>query len=423
MVFLLLLVGGGLPTLRAIAAPALTGNDAKVYDLLQSLNKIPEDQLNEKTAPAAGYLDDLSDLDGPDYASLKRVMGRADVRGPINPSLKGVLAGLLSNRFDCFKLAGNLWLAALRSPNPDTRAKARIRLVEFIQPAHIPALINLLKVPGPNVLAFEILEEVTGQHLDPSVKAWQVWWKKTHGKVDVVGHLMNDTRKTIVQAHLAPIIQARFWYLPDGVKEARVPLAKRSAEEQALIGQWDDWVAVDVKRFVEDFSEIKPLMDRLIHQPDPRVTRFLEKLSPDPAYGDYASVLLAWRKDQSGLAVIQKAYNDNASIGRALARGSLGDKTALTDLLKAVEEHRQPLSYGLMTDPLQPMEVFLRTVGIVPAEQAFELLAHQVFGLKTANTRAEKKKAFRKAEKWLHANFNSLQFDAAHGYFVLNNSR
>lgn len=397
----------------------MSGKDAKVFDVLKALNQIPQEQVSEKTAPAVTVVQTLYDLDAPDFSTLRRLLARADVRGNVNPTVKALLAGILSTRWDCYSLAGNLWLGALRSPNPDARTKARVHLVNFIQPAHIPVLINLLKTPGPNVLAFEILEEVSGQRLEPSVKSWSLWWKQTGGKADLVGHLLNTTATHLKDNPIHPFVQARFWYLPEGVEHARVAFAKRPAVEQNFITQWNEWANSDVKRYVDEFSESKPVLDRIVHQPDPRVDQFLEKLVADPAYGDYASVLLAWRRNHGALPAIGQAYTQLGTVGRALARGSLGDKTALSDLLKTIEEHREPLSYGLMDDALHSYMEFLHTVAVIPAEQAFELLSHQTFGFRAANTRNEKKKAFRKAEKWLRANLADLTFDSIHGYFSL----
>src|SRR5262249_3831152 len=162
------------------------------------------------------------------------------------------------------------------------------------------------------------------------------------------------------------------------------------------------WVNTDVKRYVEDWSAAKPVLDRLIHQPDPRVNAFLETLITDPGLGDYASVVLAWRSSAGSLPAIQTAFQTTPTVGRALARGSLGDKLALIDLLTLMERHKaEPLSYKIMDDDARLMLTTLRTVGVVSAEQAFQLLCHNNFELETAGTAKDKKKAFNKAKSWL----------------------
>jgi len=92
--------------------------------------------------------------------------------------------------------------------------KARKRLVGFIQPAHIPELIEILRTPGPNVPAYEILQEVTGKRFDPNVKVWRTWWKKSHGHVDIVGHLLKDTRDQLMAHGLPPFDQEKFLVPP-----------------------------------------------------------------------------------------------------------------------------------------------------------------------------------------------------------------
>jgi len=160
-------------------------------------------------------------------------------------------------------------------------------------------------------------------------------------------------------------------------------------------------------------------MDRITHQPDPRASRFLEQLVNDPGYGDYASVVLAWRSSAGSMPVIQAAYARQPTVGRALARGSLGDKTALRDLLKIIEKHRtQPLSFNIMDDNVRSYVQTLHTGGVIPAEQAFELLAHHVFDFDGVSTRSEKKKAVQAAERWLKNNESQLTFDRRRGYFT-----
>ena len=138
-----------LPVTLAFAepAPAAPSEDA-VLKAVQLINQIPEDQLNETSDPAFSILRTLYDQDGPDFLTLRKVLGQASVRSGLNPSAECLLAGVISQRWDTFTLSGNLYLAGLKSANADLRDKARKKLVCFIQTAHIPVLIDLLKVPG-----------------------------------------------------------------------------------------------------------------------------------------------------------------------------------------------------------------------------------------------------------------------------------
>ena len=164
------------------------------------------------------------------------------------------------------------------------------------------------------------------------------------------------------------------------------------------MSQWNDWVKSDVGRYADDWSVAKPILDRLIHQPDPRVNKFLETLTTDAGYGDYASVLLAWRSSAPSLEAIATAYQAKPTVGRALARGSLGDKTSLTDLLSIMERHQsEPLSYKIMDDDARNMLTTLRTVGVVPAEQAFELLCHHNFDFQSILT-SKRRKSLQESE-------------------------
>ncbi len=391
---------------------------------IQLLNQIPEEQLNEKTDPGFSILRSLYDHDGPDFLTLRKLLGKADVRSHLNPSAKCVLAGVISQRWDTFTLSGNLYLAGLRSSNPDLRDKARKKIVCFIQPAHIPALIDLMKIPGPNVLANEILQEVTGARVEPSAKGWLKWWTKVGMKADIVGHLLKDTKVRLQNHPVRPFDQERLWYVPEGIRDAEVPLAKRSEKEQADISAWMTWVNSDVKRYVEDWSEAKPVLDRLVHQPDPRVNKFLESLTVDPGYGDYASVLLAWRSSAASLETIKSSFTTKPTVGRALARGSLGDKTALVDLLRIMDQHQEePLSYKIMDDDAREMLPTLRNVGVIPAEQAFELLFHHNFEFDAAMTAKEKKKAYKSAKTWLKSNATKLSLDRRRGYYTVSTEK
>jgi hypothetical protein len=56
---------------------------------------------------------------------------------------------------------------------------------------------------------------------------------------------------------------------------------------------------------------------------------------------------------------------------------------------------------------------------MLPAEEAFELLTHQHFGLTIAPTRKDKKKAYTAALKWLNSNLDNLTLDRKRGYFSL----
>jgi hypothetical protein len=399
-------------------------DDAAVLKSLQLLNQVPEEQLNEKVDPGFSVLRTLYDQDGPDFLTLRRLLGKAEIRSRLDPSAKCVLAGVISQRWDTFTLSGNLYLAGLRSANPDLRDKARRKLVCFIQPAHIPALIDLLKIPGPNVLAYEILQEVTGLHTDPSLKAWQKWWAKGGSKADIVGHVLNDTRSQLQNNGVHAFDQERFWYLPEGLRDSQIPYAKRPERDQVKISGWSNWVNTDVKRYVDDWSTYKPILDRIVHQPDPRVNKYLETLTLDPGYGDYASVVLAWRSSAGSLETIQTSFKSTPTVGRALARGSLGDKAALVDLLRLLEKHQtDPLSYKIMDDDARTLLTTLRTVGVIPAEQAFELLCHHNFDFDAAFTAKEKKKAYKQAKAWLTKNAAQLTLDRRRGYYVVSSEK
>lgn len=410
----------GLLFLALTIAPLHAADERSILKHVQKLNLIPEDQLSDKIDPGYSVLRSIYDEDGPDFATLRRVLLKPEVRAKLNPSTRCVLAGVLSQRWDAFALTGNLYLAGLKSRNPDLRDKARRKVVCFIQNQHIPELIDMLSVSGPNVLAYEILQETTGQKLDPSVPAWRKWWKVNAKKVDVTGVLLKDTRNRLRQTRVHAFDQERFWYLPEGIKDAQEKFARRPDREQDAISSWSNWVARDVRRYVNDWSKVKDVLDRVVHQPDPRVNKYLEGLIADPGYGDYASILLAWRGSRNSLPILQTVARSRPSVGRILARGTLGDRTALGDLLQIMEKHQtQPLSYKIMDDQARDLLPALRTVGVIPAEQAFELLCHRNFDFSSIYVSKEKKNAFKEAKNWLRDNASQLVFDRRRGYFAV----
>lgn len=411
-----------IPVLLTASAPraAEAPSPSLILKHIRLLNQIPEEQLDEKRDPAFSIIRSLYDVDGPDFLELRKLVGQATIRQTMTPSTKSVVAGILSNRWDSFTLAGNLWLASLGSPNQDIRNKARKKLVQFIQPAHVPALIEMLAIPKSNIQVYQVLWEVTGQKLDPNVKTWRAWWVKGQKWVDIIGHLLKTTKEGIVQKPIGAFDQPRFWYIPEALSDASTPYAQRSPKEQMMVTQWNNWASQEVRRFVESWRQVKPVVDRITHQPDPRVNRFLEALSKHAGYGDYASVVLAWRSNAASLPVLQESYSHYPTVSRALARGTLGDKNALKDLLQMIEDQPHPLSFSIMDDDARASMGTLRTLGIIPAEQAFELLVHQVFDFDGASTRSEKKKAIQKARKWLHKNFDDLTLDRRRGYYVVS---
>lgn len=412
---------GALATgLLVLPHAAHAAEDRKILTYINRLNQISEEQISDKTDPAYSLLRSIYDEDGPDFSSLRRLLGKAEVRSRLNPSVRCVFAGVISQRWDAFELSGSLYLSGLKSRNPDLRDKARRKMAAFIQTKHVPELIELLNVPGPNVLAYEILKEATGQPISPSVPAWRKWWKLYGGKVDVTGHLLKVTRARLKQTRIHPFDQERFWYLPEGIKDAQMPFARRPERDQDAISSWNNWAMRDVRRFVDDWTDVKEVLDRVVHHPDPRVNKYLETLVTDPGYGDYASVLLAWRSSRNSLPILQMASRSQPTVGRILAIGTLGDRTSLEKLLQVMERHQtQPLSYKIMDDQTRNYLPALRTVGIFPAEQAFELLCHRNFDFTSAYTMKEKKAAFKEAKSWLRANASKMTFDRRRGYFAI----
>ncbi len=404
---------------RDEASSSASGAEATVLEGLLQINQLPEDQLNEHNEPTYSLLKTIYDQDAPDFLILRKLVGQASVRSRLNPGTRCVVADIIAQRWDTFTISGNLYLAALKSPNEELRDKARRKLGYFIQPAHIPELIEMLALPGTNVAAYAVLQEVTGVHLDPSVKTWRTWWVRTRGKVDLTGHILKDTRDQLLRHPISAMDEDRFWYAPHDIQDVNRPLAKRSNREQDLIARWNEWAKNESGQYIDGWTAAKPILERITHQPDPRISAFLEKLVRNPGYGDYASVVLAWRGNRASLAALQLSYQELPTVGRMLARGSLGDKTALRDLLAYIEGHPSPLSLGIMDDDLKTAAQSLHSFGVIPAEQAFELLAHRAFGFNDAATRSAKKKSLEKGRKWLDQNYNLLSLDRRRGYYVV----
>lgn len=414
VVIALLVING-----HGFAAEPISSKEKELYRQLRMLNQISEEELSEKVDPGFSILKKIYDLDSPDFLEYRKLLGRADVRKTLNPSVRAISAGIISQRWDSFTLSGNLYLSGLRSKNQEFRDKSRQKLVSFIQPAHIPELIEILKVPGPNVAAVEVLRDVTGQNFGADRNAWVNWWKKAQGKFDMIGRLIHDTRRQLDNIGLQPFDQERFWYAPQGIPSTRTPFAQRSEKEQERVSQWNNWANIEVKRYVDTWGVAKPILDRIKHQPDPRVSQYLESLTNHPGFSDYACVLLAWRANRASLPAIQQAYASHPTVGKALARGTLGDPGALVHLLSILDEHQeQPLAYGIMDEQVRSFVAFLRQVGVVPAEQAYELLAHRTFNFADASTPSEKRKAFKQARKWLEQNAKGLKFDRKRGYYI-----
>ena len=408
----------------AAVMPAPSGShdmsevESALYEQVRLLNQVPEEQMNDQSEPVLSILRKIYDKDGTLFPNLKKLLGRAEVRGPLKPGTKALVATLLSDRWDTFNLSGNLWLAALQTPNSGLRGRAQLRLVSFVQPAHIPVLINLLKVPGPNIAAYEVLQEATGQTLDPSVNAWKTWWAQMHGKVDLIGHLLDTTDIFIHSNPVKPFASTLFWYAPNDIKNTSTPYEKRGSDEQMKLSQWNQAAVLTAKQYIDQWNTVKPYLDRVTHQPDERVTAFLEKLVFDPGLGDYASAVLAWRGSKSSLKAIQDAYAQIPSAGRALGRGSLGDATVFPDLLKVIDATPQPSSIPMMDQNVHGALDALRVTGQLSSEQVLEFLARQNFGLMSAVTRSEKKKATKAAHRWYERNVGGLIFDSVHGTFA-----
>jgi hypothetical protein len=404
----------------AVAGSSLTSDETAVLKQIQNLNKISEDQLDEKAAPALPILRKIIDLDGPEFLKVRKIAGQPALRGPLDPSTRGLLAELISPRWDAYNIAGSLWLSALRSPNTALRDKARRKMVQFVQIVHIPLLIQLLPDPTAGQAAHEILQEITGQPLPRATPPWRAWWAKNKTKVDIVAVLLRSTRAEVARHPISSFDHDRLWYVPDGIRDKDMAFNSRSPQEQELIQQWNGWAGTEVRTYVDSWADIKPVIERVVHHPDPRVNAFLERLLADRAYGDYAAIVLAWRQNVDALDALRTSYSTEQTVGRALARGSLGDTDALVALLQMID-HSGPraLSYGIMEDDVRSHLSGLRSVGILPAEEAFELLCHKNFGFAAAATGKEKRKKFDKATAWLKKNARNLIFDSRRGYFTV----
>lgn len=413
---LALLLGG-----LMLARPAMSAvSEQAVLAQMQQLNAIPEDQMDEKMDPALSILRKLIDMDGPEFLTVRRLAGKAEVRGPMTPATRAVIAGIVSPRWDAYSLAGNLWLSALKTPNDGLREKARRKMIQFVQPSHVPELINQLKSPPAKAPAYEILREISGQNLPPDPAAWAKWWNANRASLDVVGNLIATSRAQLADHPITPFTHERLWYPPDGVRDRPMAYEKRTPEEQVLLQRWNAWALGEARRYAVSWADAKPLLERITHHPDPRVNKFLEALLKDEAYGDYAALVLAWRQSRDSLPALVKSNADFPTVARSLARGSLGDKQALLDLLAIIDRSgSRPLSYGYMEDDLRSLLPSIKGVGVLPAEEALELLCHKGFGFAAAETGKEKRKRFEKARDWLQKNIDKMAFDPRRGYFAL----
>jgi hypothetical protein len=404
----------------AVEPPVLSTKDSAVLTQIEALNKIPETQLDEKQDPTLSILRTLIDLDGPEFLRVRKLAAMATVRGPLTPGTRALLAELISPRWDVYAIAGNLWLSALRTPNTALREKARRKMVQFIQPPHIPELIRLLADPVAGDSAYDILKEVTNQELPQDPKVWSVWWAKNKTTLDIVGVLLKSTRARVM-VHAIPSFESdKLWYVPDGLRDKALSYKNRTPQEQDLIRQWNGWANAQVHIYADNWASVKPVIERITHHPDPRVNKFLESLLADPAYGDYAALVLAWRQNVDSLGELRSSYAQYQTVGRALGCGSLGDTDSLVKLLQMIDHSGlRALSYGIMEDDLRARVTTLKSVGILPAEEAFELLCHRNFGFAAAETGKEKRKRMDKATEWLKKNASNLIFDSRRGYFTV----
>ena len=107
--------------------------------------------------------------------------------------------------------------------------------------------------------------------------------------------------------------------------------------------------------------------------------------------------------------------------GPEAAHVDVGPRTVLIDLLKILERHQaDPLSYKIMDDEARNLLVTLRTVGVISAEQAFELLCHTNFEFDAAFTAKEKRKAFKTAKTWLKDHATQLTLDRRRGFYTVS---
>src|SRR5690242_3870145 len=101
-----------LPAIFLHAEPAAKNPadvEAAVLKQVQLLNQVPEDQLSDKSDPGFSVLRTLYDQDGPEFLVLRQQLGKASIRGTLNPSTRCLLAGVISQRWDTFTLSGNLY--------------------------------------------------------------------------------------------------------------------------------------------------------------------------------------------------------------------------------------------------------------------------------------------------------------------------
>src|SRR5262245_46779116 len=80
----------------------LSPAQSELFDLILELNRLPETQLTDKTGPAAPLLQKIQEKDGPDYLKIRSLLARGDVRKTLTASVKGMVAGLVTPRWDCF---------------------------------------------------------------------------------------------------------------------------------------------------------------------------------------------------------------------------------------------------------------------------------------------------------------------------------
>jgi len=400
-----------------------TVDDSVVLRLLDQLNHIPETNIDDQKPPTLTVLKTLYDVDGPEFLRLRRLVGKAAVRRKLNPTVKAEVGEILSQRWDTFVICGNLFLSGMRSPNRAMRELARRKLIIFFHPAFVPEIIHQLQDPVAHEEAYSTLKEISGKTYPPEARIWKVWYERFGKNFDYVGHILRDTLANLVKHPIIAFDQSRFWYAPPAVRDVRAPDEEQTPEERSEIEHWNTWVQHDVRRYVFAWRQAKPLLERVVHQPDPRVNQALQKLLADAGYGDYASLALAWRASNSSLPAIEQSNARFRTPGRVLARGSMGDKRALRDLVDMIEAHPQPSTIPLMSDEERKYVPRLHAAGVLPAEQALELLCHRSFGFDGAATARDKAKATRKAKQWLDKNLRYLVLDRRRAYYFIPNPR